>query len=95
MRRKWKRLDVAKLIDDNVGGEYARMKWVYGPCNGGEWPRIVMSIYEMLGSTDSFRFSCSRKDDPESWWGDADIPVELGRDAISLMGEYLASRERE
>lgn len=88
----WTRLDYEKLADKNVGGhDSSPCLRVYGE-DGKEWPRLILDImgYSPYGSG-YFKIACSRKDDPECWWGESEIPLELANDVKAIIDEYVGS----
>lgn len=105
-KEKWKRLDVAKLKDKNIGESDfpwpgTRIKRAYGN-NGKEWPRLIVSILSSLKDSvhiphkgnGSFHVACSRKEDPEDWWSECDIPISLGGDVAEMLREFLQVHEQ-
>ena len=96
MKENWKlltdsQLQTIKQGEDNPGDgigscEACLQKRVYGT-EGGMWPRLVISIWKDVFDPhrSSFKVSCSRKDDPECWWGEWGIPNELAPDVVEMI----------
>jgi len=92
-KEKWKRLDTTKLKDKNLGrgddlsGEEKKGVRVYGD-KGKEWPRLTITVCDDYHGT-GCRVSCSRKDDPERWWGEYPVPKSLAPELLELLHEYV------
>ena len=92
----WVKIDFKDIQDSNIGSGEEGLPFdcpffVYG-AGGKQYPRITIKVQSYLsiddGRKDPFTVRCNMKEDVDSWWDEAPIPVALIEDVIELIKQY-------
>lgn len=60
------------------------MRRIFG-LDGNQYPRLSISIYPNFLGVEGLKIGVNRKDAPDGWWGECNLPAELIDDAIALL----------